>query len=250
MAERSSGSRMWDVDGNEYIDLTMGFGVNLLGHNPDFIVSEMKTHASSSLPPLGPMSDLAGEVAERISGITGVERIAFYNSGTEAVMVALRTARAATGRSKVVIFSGSYHGTFDGVLGVANPESDEASTLPMAPGIQESYVRDGVMLNYNQPESLEYIRKHGHELAAVLVEPVQSRRPDLQPRKFLQQLREITAGSGTALFSMRSLPVFVLVLAGRKPGSACRLIWSYTARWLAEASRSASWPGKSTSWTD
>jgi amino acid adenylation domain-containing protein/non-ribosomal peptide synthase protein (TIGR01720 family) len=214
VAERSSGSRMWDVDGNEYIDLTMGFGVNLFGHNPDFIVSEMKAHASSSLPPLGPMSDLAGEVAQRISGITGVDRIAFYNSGTEAVMVALRTARAATGRSKVVIFSGSYHGTFDGILGVANPESNEDSALPMAPGIQENYVRDDVILNYNNPESLEYIRKHGHELAAVLVEPVQSRRPDLQPRKFLQQLREITAGSGTALIFDEVITGFRIGLGG------------------------------------
>ncbi|GAA0134965.1 hypothetical protein YSY43_18050 [Paenibacillus sp. YSY-4.3] len=214
VAERSSGSKMWDVDGNEYIDLTMGFGVNLLGHNPDFIVEEMKAQSSSSLPPLGPMSDLAGAVAERISRMTGVDRVAFYNSGTEAVMVALRTARAATGRSKVVIFSGSYHGTFDGVLGVANPESDEASALPMAPGIQGNYVRDVLMLNYNKPESLEIIRKHAHELAAVIVEPVQSRRPDLQPRKFLQQLREITSQSGTALIFDEVITGFRIGLGG------------------------------------
>ncbi|GIO85790.1 hypothetical protein J25TS5_27220 [Paenibacillus faecis] len=214
IAERSSGSRMWDVDGNEYIDLTMGFGVNLLGHNPDFLVEEMKAGSSPTLPPLGPMSDLAGEVAERISRITGVDRVAFYNSGTEAVMVSLRTARAATGRSKVVIFSGSYHGTFDGVLGVADPESDEASVLPMAPGIQENFVRDVMMLNYNKPESLEVIRSHAHELAAVLVEPVQSRRPDLQPGRFLQQLREITSQSGTALIFDEVITGFRIGLGG------------------------------------
>ncbi|MNO13082.1 Surfactin synthase subunit 1 [compost metagenome] len=214
VAERSSGSRMWDVDGNEYIDLTMGFGVNLFGHNPDFIVSEMKAQSSTSLPPLGPMSDLAGEVAGRISEMTGVDRVAFYNSGTEAVMVALRTARAATGRSKIVIFSGSYHGTFDGVLGVANPESDEANGLPMAPGIHADYVSDVIMLNYNKPESLETIRKHAHELAAVLVEPVQSRRPDLQPTKFLQDLREITLLSGTALIFDEVITGFRIGLGG------------------------------------
>ncbi|WP_366294821.1 amino acid adenylation domain-containing protein [Paenibacillus sp. AN1007] len=212
-AERSSGSRMWDVDGNEYIDLTMGFGVNLLGHNPEFLVTEMKEQSSSSLPPLGPMSDLAGDVAERISRITGMERVAFYNSGTEAVMVALRTVRAATGRSKVVIFSGSYHGTFDGVLGVSHPEAD-ASAYPMAPGIEANFVRDVIMLNYNKPESLELIRKYGHELAAVLVEPVQSRRPDLQPRKFLQQLREITSDSGTALIFDEVITGFRIGLEG------------------------------------
>ncbi|MGC5773689.1 amino acid adenylation domain-containing protein [Paenibacillus pabuli] len=213
VAERSSGSRMWDVDGNEYIDLTMGFGVNLLGHNPEFLVSEMKEQSSSSLPPLGPMSDLAGDVAKRISQITGMERVAFYNSGTEAVMVALRTVRAATGRSKVVIFSGSYHGTFDGVLGVSHPDSD-AGAYPMAPGIQANFVRDVIMLNYNKPESLELIRKYGHELAAVLVEPVQSRRPDLQPRQFLQQLREITSESGTALIFDEVITGFRIGLAG------------------------------------
>ncbi|WP_272037598.1 non-ribosomal peptide synthetase [Paenibacillus sp. JJ-100] len=213
VAERSSGSRMWDVDGNEYIDLTMGFGVNLLGHNPEFLVSEMKEQSSSSLPPLGPMSDLAGDVAERISRITGMERVAFYNSGTEAIMVALRTVRAATGRSKVVIFSGSYHGTFDGVLGVSHPDAD-ATAYPMAPGIEANFVRDVIMLNYNKPESLEFISKYSHELAAVLVEPVQSRRPDLQPRKFLQQLREITSDSGTALIFDEVITGFRIGLEG------------------------------------
>ncbi|XYJ23460.1 aminotransferase class III-fold pyridoxal phosphate-dependent enzyme [Bacillus velezensis] len=119
IAERSDGSKMWDIDGNEYIDITMGFGVNLFGHHPSFITQVIDDSARSSLPPLGPMSDVAGEVADRIRTCTGVERVAFYNSGTEAVMVALRLARAATGRKKVVAFSGSYHGTFDGVLGVA-----------------------------------------------------------------------------------------------------------------------------------
>ncbi|HEY2491660.1 MAG TPA: amino acid adenylation domain-containing protein [Paenibacillus sp.] len=214
VAERSSGAKMWDVDGNEYIDLTMGFGVNLLGHNPDFIVTEMETQAFSSLPPLGPMSDLAGEVADRISRITGVDRVAFYNSGTEAVMVALRTARAATGRSKIVVFSGSYHGTFDGVLGVAHPESDEGPALPMAPGIHANYVHDVLMLNYNKPESLDIIRKHAHELAAVIVEPVQSRRPDLQPHQFLKQLREITSQSGTALIFDEVITGFRIGLGG------------------------------------
>ncbi|OAB38376.1 non-ribosomal peptide synthetase [Paenibacillus glacialis] len=214
VAERSSGAKLWDVDGNEYIDLTMGFGVNLLGHNPDLIVSEMEAQAFSSLPPLGPMSDLAGEVASRISRITGVDRVAFYNSGTEAVMVALRTARAATGRSKIVVFSGSYHGTFDGVLGVAHPESDEGPALPMAPGIHADYVNDVLILNYNKPESLDMIRKHAHELAAVLVEPVQSRRPDLQPHKFLKQLREITSQSGTALIFDEVITGFRIGIGG------------------------------------
>ncbi|ETT55845.1 aminotransferase class III-fold pyridoxal phosphate-dependent enzyme [Paenibacillus sp. FSL H7-689] len=199
IAEQSNGSKMRDVDGNEYIDLTMGFGVNLLGHNPDFIVNTMLSSVNLSLPPVGPMSNKAGEVAALISEMTSTERVAFYNSGTEAVMVALRIARAATGRSKVVIFSGSYHGTFDGVLAVADPEDSYGRALPMAPGIIKSMMEDVIILNYNSPVSLEIIKEHAHELAAVLVEPIQSRRPDLQPVTFLKKLRTLTEEAGIAL---------------------------------------------------
>ncbi|MDJ1631254.1 aminotransferase class III-fold pyridoxal phosphate-dependent enzyme [Bacillus velezensis] len=80
-------------------------GLTFSGHHPSFITQVIDDSTRSSLPPLGPMSDVAGEVADRIRTCTGVERVAFYNSGTEAVMVALRLARAATGRKKVVAFS-------------------------------------------------------------------------------------------------------------------------------------------------
>lgn len=199
MAVQSNGSKIRDVDGNEYIDLTMGFGVNLLGHNPDFIVNTMLSSVNVSPPPVGPMSNKAGKVAALISEMTFTERVAFYNSGTEAIMVALRIARAATGRSKVVIFSGSYHGTFDGILAVADPEDSYGRALPMAPGIIESMMEDVIILNYNSPVSLEIIKEHTHELAAVLVEPIQSRRPDLQPIAFLKQLRTLTEEAGVAL---------------------------------------------------
>lgn len=211
---RSDGSRIWDIDGNEYLDLTMGFGVNLFGHNPSFIQHVMADSIQGQMPPLGPMSDLAGDVAEKISELTGVERVAFYNSGTEAVMVALRLARAATGRSKVVLFSGSYHGTHDGVLGVANPGNALSTALPMAPGIVNSFMDDLIILKYNHPQSLEMIRSIGHELAAVLVEPVQSRRPDVQPTQFLQELRELTTQSGTALIFDEVITGFRIGLGG------------------------------------
>ncbi|MEW4058621.1 amino acid adenylation domain-containing protein [Bacillus siamensis] len=214
IAERSDGSKMWDVDGNEYIDITMGFGVNLFGHHPSFITQVIDDSVRSSLPPLGPMSDVAGEVADRIRTCTGVERVAFYNSGTEAVMVALRLARAATGRKKVVAFSGSYHGTFDGVLGVAGTKGGASSANPLAPGILQSYMDDLIILHYNNPDSLDVIRSLGDELAAVLVEPVQSRRPDLQPRAFLKELRAITQQSGTALIIDEIITGFRIGLGG------------------------------------
>ncbi|RPK06396.1 Malonyl CoA-acyl carrier protein transacylase [Bacillus subtilis] len=214
IAERSDGSKMWDIDGNEYIDITMGFGVNLFGHHPSFITQVIDDSIRSSLPPLGPMSDVAGEVADRIRTCTGVERVAFYNSGTEAVMVALRLARAATGRKKVVAFSGSYHGTFDGVLGLANTKGGAASANPLAPGILQSFMDDLIILHYNNPDSLDVIRSLGDELAAVLVEPVQSRRPDLQPEAFLKELRAITQQSGTALIMDEIITGFRIGLGG------------------------------------
>lgn len=115
ISQRAEGSKIWDLDGNEYIDLTMGFGVNLFGHNPSFIRESIEKEIHNGMC-LGPMSNMAGQIAEKICKMTGMERIALYNSGTEAIMVALRLARAATARDKVVIFSGSYHGTFDGIL--------------------------------------------------------------------------------------------------------------------------------------
>ncbi|NEW07887.1 amino acid adenylation domain-containing protein [Paenibacillus sp. SYP-B3998] len=214
VTERASGSKMWDIDGNEYIDLTMGFGVNLLGHNPAFISEDLRGTIHSHTPPIGPMSNSAGRVAELICELTGVERVAFYNSGTEAVMVALRLARAATGRSKVALFSGSYHGTFDGVLAVADPESGHGEALPMAPGIPDGMMSDVMVLNYNNPQSLELIREHAHELAAVLIEPVQSRRPDLQPKAFLKMIREITERSGTALILDEVITGFRIHMGG------------------------------------
>lgn len=214
IAESSDGSKMWDIDGNEYIDITMGFGVNLFGHHPSFITQVIDDSTRSSLPPLGPMSDVAGEVADRIRTCTGVERVAFYNSGTEAVMVALRLARAATGRKKVVAFSGSYHGTFDGVLGVASTKGGAAPANPLAPGILQSFMDDLIILHYNNPDSLDVIRSLGDELAAVLVEPVQSRRPDLQPEAFLKELRAITQQSGTALIMDEIITGFRIGLGG------------------------------------
>src|SRR5262249_23731817 len=131
--------------------------------------------------------------------MTGMDRVTFANTGTEAVMAALRLARLATRRNKVVIFAGSYHGTSDGVLVVGQVKNAVHGALPMAPGIPPSMAEEVIVLNYGSPRSLEIIKSRAYELAAVLVEPVQSRRPDLQPREFLQQLRRITREAGALL---------------------------------------------------
>jgi amino acid adenylation domain-containing protein len=128
-----------------------------------------------------------------------VQRVSFCNSGTEAVMTALRLARTATGRTKIALFSGSYHGHFDGVLATPQTVDGKLGSVPIAPGVPQNIVEDVLVLDYGNPQSLEVLQAHAHELAAVLVEPVQSRRPDLQPKPFLQKLRQLTTAAGTAL---------------------------------------------------
>ena len=115
VAERSAGSQIWDIDGNEYLDVTMGFGVNLFGHSPAFITEAVARQLATGIE-IGPQSPLAGEVARKICEMTGLDRATFCNTGSEAVMAALRAARTVTGRTKIVYFTGDYHGTFDEVL--------------------------------------------------------------------------------------------------------------------------------------
>jgi iturin family lipopeptide synthetase A len=195
---RSAGSKLWDADGNEYVDYTMGYGVNLFGHGAPFITDALKEQMCKGIQ-IGPQSELAGEVAALISEMTGMDRVTFANTGTEAVMAALRLARLATGRNKVVIFAGSYHGTYDGVLVVGQVKNGVYGASPMTPGIPPGVAEEVIVLNYGSQRSLEFIQSHAHELAAVLVEPVQSRRPDLQPREFLRELRRITEEAGAIL---------------------------------------------------
>jgi glutamate-1-semialdehyde-2,1-aminomutase len=198
VGKRSLGSRIWDVDGNEYIDLMMGFGVNLFGHNPPFIKAALEEQLEKGIQ-LGPQSELAGEVAELICELTGMERVTFSNTGTEAVMTAIRLARTVTDRNKIALFSGSYHGHFDGTLVKAQTTDGNPQAVPIALGVPPNIAADVLVLDYGNPQSLEVIKAHEPELAAVLVEPVQSSRPDLQPKTFLQQLRQLTKESGIAL---------------------------------------------------
>ncbi|MCP4152751.1 MAG: amino acid adenylation domain-containing protein, partial [bacterium] len=194
VTERSGGAKLWDIDGNEYIDLAIGLGVNYFGHGPAFITEAIKKQADEGFE-LGAQSKLAGEVATLISELTGAERISFSNSGTEAVMASLRIARAVTGRRLVVRFAGSYDGTFDGVL----TEADEQGPYPISPGTPPGMVADMETLSYGAPRSLETIKQLGGRVAAVLVEPVHSRRPGFQPKEFLKQLRRLASDIGAAL---------------------------------------------------
>ncbi|MBF0153072.1 MAG: amino acid adenylation domain-containing protein [Magnetococcales bacterium] len=192
VSERAQGSRFVDLDGNSYVDLANGFGVHLFGHGAPFLVEAMQKQLALGIH-LGPQSSLSGEVARLICELTGMERVAYCCTGTETVMSAIRLARAATGRTKIAMFSGSYHGHSDGVLVMAGLVDGETCTVPMMPGVPPGPASETLILNYDKPDALETIRAHADSLAAVLVEAVPSRQPNLQPRAFLQQLRALTS---------------------------------------------------------
>lgn len=197
IVKSASKANIYDVDGREYIDISMGFGVYLFGHNPDFITEAIKEELELGVP-LGPMNTLAMDTAKLVCELSKMDRAAFYNSGSEAIMVAVRIARAVTKRDKIIIFSGSYHGTFDGVL-ARNNMAQEGKAVPLAPGTPQSIIKDVTVLEYGSEEAIAYMNEFGDSIAAVLVEPVQSRRPDFQPGEFLKSLREVTLNQNIAL---------------------------------------------------
>ncbi|HEX8297143.1 MAG TPA: amino acid adenylation domain-containing protein [Chthoniobacteraceae bacterium] len=198
VVERSQGAHLWDVDGHDYVDTTMGFGLALFGHQPDFVMRAIEEQMKRGME-IGPSSPLAGEVAQLLCEMTGHERATFCNTGSEAVLGAIRIARTVTGRQKIALFSGAYHGINDEVLVRPLTINGEWRAAPIAPGIIQDAVANVLVLEYGNPQSLEILRAHADDLAAVLVEPVQSRRPDLQPREFLQALRALTTERGVAL---------------------------------------------------
>ncbi|MFT4095053.1 MAG: amino acid adenylation domain-containing protein [Niabella sp.] len=195
VTKKSKGCYLWDIDGNKYIDALNGFGSNFLGYQPDFVKEAILQQVEDGYE-IGPQHVLAGEVSDLICELTGMERAALCNTGSEAVLGAMRIARTVTGRDIVVAFAGSYHGIMDEVLVRG---SKKLKTYPAASGILADNVQNMLILEYGSEESLKIIKERAAEIAAVLVEPVQSRRPEFQPVAFLKELRKVTAAIDVAL---------------------------------------------------
>ena len=197
VAASAKGAHIRDIDGNDYLDLVNGYGQTFFGHSPEFVTKAIAAQLEEGFP-IGPQTPLAGEVASLVSEMTGNERVTFCNTGSEAVMAAMRVARAVTGRERVVVFSHDYHGQFDEVLVKAGGGAT-GTAVPVAPGIPPESAVNMTVLPYGDPASLDWIEANGDDIAAVMVEPVQSRHPDLRPQAFLQKLRALTEASGSAL---------------------------------------------------
>ncbi|HET7779473.1 MAG TPA: amino acid adenylation domain-containing protein [Rudaea sp.] len=195
VVERSSGAHLWDLDGNRYIDLLNAFGANFLGYQPEFVKRALADQIEAGFE-IGPQHPLTAEVTALIREMTGTDRVAFCNTGSEAVMGAMRIARTVTGRKTIVIFRDSYHGIFDEVIVRG---TSQLRSIAAAPGILASAVENILVLDYGSDEALEVIGARAHELAAVMIEPVQARNPALQPREFVAALRRICDDNGCAL---------------------------------------------------
>ena len=194
VVERSRGCHLWDVDGNEYVDMSSGFGSNFFGFGAPFVREAIARQMEAGME-IGPQTHLVEEVASRFRRFVPWDRVAFCNTGSEAVLATLRMARTVTGRDLVVMFTGGYHGIFDEV--VVRPT--KRGSVPAAPGIPSASVENILVLPWASEEALEVIRQRGDEIAAVITEPVQSRAPHIQPVEFHRELRRITEKSGTAL---------------------------------------------------
>lgn len=195
VVDRSKGAYLWDLDGNRYVDLLNGFGSNFFGYSPDFITDAVVEQLKTGIE-IGPMHPLVSDVSAMMKEFTGLDRFGYCNTGSEAVLGCIRMARTVTGRKLVATFTGDYHGIFDEVI-VRGTSS--LRSLPAAPGIMPSAVANILVLDYDSPASLKILQERSSELAAILVEPVQSRRPDLQPGEFLKKLRKLATDCGAAL---------------------------------------------------
>ncbi|WGH74223.1 aminotransferase class III-fold pyridoxal phosphate-dependent enzyme [Tenacibaculum tangerinum] len=209
----SKGSKIWDVDNNEYVDIAMGFGSTLFGHNPDFLKKSLQEQIEKGYQ-IGPESELTAENARLIAETVNMDRVLFSNTGTEAVMTAIRIARAASGKKKIVVFQNSYHGHCDNVLVVPDIESDRFESKRMVPGIPESAIEDTLILPYGNVKALSFIEENAHDIAAVIVEPVRNYIGNKNPGEFLKNIREITKRKDIILVFDEVLVGFRLALGG------------------------------------
>lgn len=197
---RGHGSKIYDVDGNEYIDYVCSWGPLILGHSHPQVVEALKKAAERGTS-FGAPTALEVTLAKMIcSAIPTIEMIRFVNSGTEATMSALRLARAFTGRDKIIKFSGGYHGHADGLLVKAGSGMATLS-LPDSPGVPASYAQNTLVAPYNNVEAIaQRFRRYPDEIAAVIVEPVAANMGVVPPQPgFLESLRSLTSQFGALL---------------------------------------------------
>jgi len=213
--ERGEGSRVYDIDGNSFIDYVGSWGPLIMGHAHPEVVEALQETAKKGTSFGAPTlleTEMAKLVCERVPSI---EVVRMVNSGTEATMSAIRLARGVTGRSKIIKFEGSYHGHADSLL-IKAGSGIATLGLPDSPGVPESVASNTIAVPYNDLESVQLaFERFGEEIAAVIVEPVAGNMGVVPPQEgFLAGLRKVTADHG-------SLLIFDEVMTGFRVGLNC-----------------------------
>lgn len=213
--ERGKGSKIYDIDGNEYIDYVLSWGPLILGHSNDRVVEAIKKVAEMGTS-FGAPTLIENKLAELvIERVPSIEIVRMVSSGTEATMSALRLARGYTGRNKIIKFEGCYHGHGDSLL-IKAGSGVATLGLPDSPGVPEGVASNTITVPYNDLESVKYaFEQFGEDIACVIVEPVAGNMGVVPPLPgFLEGLREVTSQNGALL-------IFDEVMTGFRVGYNC-----------------------------
>lgn len=212
--EKGLGSHVWDVDGNEYIDLICSWGPLILGHCEPHVEEAVRESISRGLS-FGAPTAIEVEMAQLVCRMTGVEMVRMVNSGTEAVMSALRLARGATGRSKIIKFAGCYHGHSDSML-VKAGSGALTGGAPDSAGVPREMAGDTLTADYNNlPSVRALLEANPEEVAAIIVEPVAANMGVVPPQPgFLQGLRALCDEFGALLIFDEVITGFRLAPGG------------------------------------
>ncbi|CDQ21790.1 aspartate aminotransferase family protein [Halobacillus karajensis] len=219
---RAEGSKLYDIDHNEYMDYLLSYGALIHGHgHPEVYEAVMKQMKSSGTTIFGTPHELEMVMAEKlISLYPGIEMVRYTNSGLEATLLALRTARAYTGKPKIAKFEGHYHGGYDQVLLSVNPEHEKSgdaaqpNSVPESHGLPEYYQKNTIMLPFNDfPSTEKILRTCKEDISAIIMEPVQGGFIPAE-KEFIKQLRTLTEELGIVLILDEVKTGFRLSLGG------------------------------------
>ena len=199
--DRAKGSKIIDVDGNEYVDMVLSYGPMILGHRNSVVESTIKKYLKKGYT-FG--ASTKGEIimAQLVcEAFSGMDKVRFVNSGTEAVLSAIRLARAFTGKNKIIKFAGCYHGHSDALL-VAAGSGLATLSIPGSKGVPDEAVKNTLIAEFNNIDSIEQHLANHNDIAAVIIEPIAGNMGVIQPSKeFIQELRELTKASGVLLIA-------------------------------------------------